>query len=319
MNTSPEIKQEIVKKLFNSEANEFFRLDERVFEKSYREVQLELAPLLRQITIDHLKKADTRLTRDLKRAHEKSSNISYDTYLDGQRRLNGVWGSDDEAEALAEVLGFTLMKLYDRFNPHEPWEAYSGKDGMPTIHLHNYSNVHWSNNRGETIGDGNCLYNSFAKELKYLICPQEDNLLQKDKSLQKGGSSSKSSNTTQNSIANKNKTSYASNSKKPSPLIQGGIFSSANKEILESQMRISNSISDPSKSSKTPLQRDIERCIEEREERRIQRLPENEQKQITEDYQLALKLAKEEMLKEKKSIFQQTYERASNTINMMMR
>lgn len=262
MNAYPELTH----RLFAGEMNKKFALDKSIFEKDNWQVQRQLAPLLRQIAVNHLATANTPAAKAFRGEYLLVARRPYQTYLDGQKR-NGAWGTDIEAIALAETLGFNIVVTsVCKDRPDKTWCLHLQDPKLPTVHLYNYGNYHWTNGKNSsTIGDGNCLYNAVAKELKKLIYPQQHELL----------------------------------NEKHKPLSKNSIFqkdSSTNKKILESQKRIHAAIANAIQNDQTPEQREV---AYRKEEERIKKLPKEEQQQIAEDYKLSLQLASTEMFYEK--------------------
>lgn len=251
--------QELTNKLFAGEMNKKVALDKSIFEKDNRQVQRQLAPLLRQIAVNHLATANTPAAKAFRGEYLLVAGRPYQTYLDRQK-INGTWGTDIEAIALAEALGFNVVVTSVCENrPDKTWCLHLQDPKLPTVHLYNYGNYHWTNGKNSSIiGDGNCLYNSVAERFKELIHPQQRK-----------------------------------------PLSKNSIFqaeNNANKEILESQKRIHTAIASAVQNDETPEQREI---AYRKEEERIKKLSKEEQQQIAEDYKLSLQLASTEMFYEK--------------------
>ena len=147
-----------------------------IFQKSNTQVQTELAPVLRSIAVEHLRNAQTPTAKTFRGDHLLVKDEEYTEYLRRQAQ-NGAWGSDIEAVALGEALGLNIVVTSVYKNRTDAtWCLHLQDESLPTIHLYNFGNQHWSNGRNsQTIGNGNCLYNAVAKSLKELVVPKTQN------------------------------------------------------------------------------------------------------------------------------------------------
>lgn len=244
--------------LLNHTKNSSLSINPDIFRKSNTQVQTELAPILRSIAVDHLRNAETPTAKTFRGDHLLVKQEEYEEYLRKQAQ-NAAWGTDIEAIALGEALGVNIVVTsIHRQRSDATWCLHLQDESLPTIHLYNHGNQHWTNGRNShTIGDGNCLYNAIAQGLKELVEPRQQTTV----------------------------------------LTANSLFQTGNldKEALESQMRIKNAIDAGLKNQQTPAEKAVAYA---NEEKRIQRLPDAEKQQIAEDYKLALQIAIEEMQKD---------------------
>lgn len=248
--------QAVYAHLFDYTRNRSLAIDPNIFHKNSTQVQYELAPVLRKMAVEHLHSAQTPTAKTFRGDHLLVKGEEYQEYLRKQAQ-NGAWGTDIEAIALGEALEVNIIvtSIYKN-RTDATWCLHLQDPNLPTIHLYNHGNQHWTNSRNtRTIGDGNCLYNAIAQGLQELVVPK-----------------------TQSTVLTANS------------LFQKGTL---DKEILENQMRIKSAIDAGLKNQQTPAEKAVAYA---NEEIRIQRLPIAEQQQIAEDYALALIIAREEML-----------------------
>ena len=144
----------------------FFELDEEG-------LQVILAPYLRAAAIKHVKTSEgsqyfrTQLIRNY-------GQQGLDSYLKTQSR-NTVFGADEEAKALAELFdaALELTVIYAGSSSY----SYVAREATgPIVHIYNQINHHWYIYKDEpagTIGDGNCLYNSFAQILRLNLITED--------------------------------------------------------------------------------------------------------------------------------------------------
>ena len=162
------------------------------FEIKEPDLQKILAPILREITIKYMRNShavyasafretykvisDDELveTSTLTSAQRKlESEKRLTAYLDNQGR-NGVWGTEVEAGALADLLDMSVMvtPVNDGIPQTSLKPRESSDPAAAIVHLYNANNVHWyiyEDESNETLGDNNCLYNAFAQSLRHTI------------------------------------------------------------------------------------------------------------------------------------------------------
>jgi|GEM_PF-3751411 len=135
--------------------------------------QRALAPTLRQLAIENLRIGQGVIGKIFRRDNTEFVNsdkvkAAQTKYLEAQSN-NGTWGTYVEAESLAEVLGchlvVTNMKNGKEVNTR--CLRRDANDGAPIIHLTCHDFVHWTYG-GRSLGDGNCLFNSFALAIRDL-------------------------------------------------------------------------------------------------------------------------------------------------------
>ena len=148
------------------------------FEIKESHLQQILAPFLRVFTIKYMRDSDSQYARDFRKTYseildEGAFTISLHDYLKDQAR-NGVWGTELEAGALVDLLDMTVMvtPVNDEIPQTSLKPRESTNRAAPIIHLYNGNNIHWylyEDGYGETLGNGNCLYNAFAQALREII------------------------------------------------------------------------------------------------------------------------------------------------------
>jgi len=121
---------------------------------SSNDFQVINAPLLRKLAIEHLRNGDSDVANGFRVSFLATCDRTIDEYLAVQGQ-DGVWGTDIEATALAELFGFNLDIITNTL----PMRCHNVGEHAPTITLINLFNTHWSY-YGNALGDGNCLYNA---------------------------------------------------------------------------------------------------------------------------------------------------------------
>ena len=148
--------------------------------KDENELQRVLAPLLRARTIQYMgqEPSPSQYVRAGKQAYDTLAeqrvfSRSYTENLDYQGR-RGVWATEVEAGALADLLDITLVVTPIRLGVEQtslsPRRAQDTE--APVVKIYNSNNIHWyfyENQYGGTIGDGNCLYNAFAQAIRQIL------------------------------------------------------------------------------------------------------------------------------------------------------
>lgn len=172
------------------QAQDFDEAFTKLFYKiSETDFQLILAPFLRASAIQHLREAQTVYAQTFREQyeaivaalnnHEEGDASSLDTFFEQQSRA-GVYGTDIEAGALAELLDvtFACTLVGDNLcaNKNTPYVGYRPERvNAPIVHLYNTPGDHFFVEEGfyqSTLGDGNCLYNGFAQNLRQLVLVQ---------------------------------------------------------------------------------------------------------------------------------------------------
>jgi len=133
-------------------------------------LQQQTARVLRKLAIEHLQTSKTPVAEAF-RAEYVAAQLGpqVNEFLKAQSK-NQAWGTYIEATALAERFGVHLVVLPIKNGvEQEPVSLYrTENDNAPVIILRNKDNQHWESRNGSTLGDGNCLYNAFAQELKLI-------------------------------------------------------------------------------------------------------------------------------------------------------
>jgi hypothetical protein len=150
-----------------------------------RGYQLLMAPLLRRLAIHTLKNGDYEVIKNIQTQYAELSAIdnpdrqdrhdfkSFDEFLNSQSR-NGTYAQSFEAIALSVALGVgfkycTVDVNTSRAVMLSAIELHSAGEDSDTVLLYNSPNHHYFIREGDpesTYGDGNCLYNGFAQNLK---------------------------------------------------------------------------------------------------------------------------------------------------------
>lgn len=169
---------------YNYEVSNFESAHQLLYSKvSERDLQLILAPFLRELAIERLRHSDTQHCVEFRNSFPRSddSTLDMEGFLQRQAQ-NKIWAMADEAVALAEVLGVNLVMSYCGSNasgdhlPLEGWEPHYCHRAEPltddSVHLYFMPDEHYfayHNGYAKTIGDGNCLYNGFAQYLQQFV------------------------------------------------------------------------------------------------------------------------------------------------------
>ncbi len=231
--------------------------DDSLLHANQQRVQTLSAGLLREAAIDHLENSQSICARTFRGESIDAGLGPHKKFLKKQR-VDGAWGTYIEGIALAEKLGvnFTVTPVKNGVQQN-PICLYRAADAnAPTVHLYNSNNNHWYFN-SQTMGAGNCLYNAFTQSLQS-ICRKEAGL-------------------------------------PPQPIHsqvakQRGFFGQTTSEhdAISLQRHIAAAV------IKAPTPAQLESDFQN-ERARFNKLSAAEQKQIQDDYKLALKLAHEEL------------------------
>ena len=140
-------------------SKEFLELDEIALQQRY-------AAALRTAAINHLRHGKEITAKSFRGEYVASGLGDYQSFLNKQAG-DTVWGTYIEATALAEKIGCTLVVTpVSNGKQQKPICLYRPANASaPTIELLNSNNTHWYVN-DKTKGDGNCLYNAFAQALQ---------------------------------------------------------------------------------------------------------------------------------------------------------
>lgn len=231
-----------------------FKISADLLDTDELSVQRNLANILRQAAINHLRTSSKIIAKSFRGEYIASGLGHYKDFLQEQGK-NTVWGTYIEATALGEALDcHVVVTPIKGTTKQAPICLYRSENAnAPTVHLYNSNNTHWYVN-DKTRGDGNCLYNAFAQALQTIVQP----------TLPK---------------------------KVLSPLVSQSIYQTKDRETREvifHQQQISKSILRHPRPSQMESELNAE-------QKRVAKLSKVEQKQITDDYALALELAKEEL------------------------
>ncbi len=258
---------------------ERFKLDQELIRLDEIAAQKRVAAVLRKAAIDHLRKGKEVVARSFRGEYLASGLGHFEPFLKEQAR-DGAWGTYIEATALAEMMGCHLVVTPVKSGvPQEPICLYrAANENAPKIELFNSNNTHWYVNN-KTLGDGNCLFNALTQAVqeKIRVKPLPVKTFAVEAPTVKVPAS-------ELPVVKAKTPSLAG---KPSEV---GLFNQVNQEaqtIAEHQQAILDAI------LKQPTPSEL-KAQSQRETERIARLPLPEQKQIAEDYQMALRLAKEE-------------------------
>jgi hypothetical protein len=227
-------------------------------EHDANDIQIKLASTLRHHAIEHLRQSNDVVAKSFRGEYIKSGLGYPHDFLDAQAKSR-VWGTYLEATALGEQLGCNIVVTpVQKGIEQEPICLYRAEDkNAKTIHLYNSNNTHWYVNN-KTKGDGNCLYNACAQALQTHVqheFPRPNLAAQSQLGIFKT-----KINATQANLAH----------------------------TVEQQNQIFKAI------QKQPTPKELE-AIFKKEHARISKLLPEEQQQIQNDYQLALKLAYADM------------------------
>lgn len=121
------------------------------------------------------------LIQDEQQSHQFAINvfgeISFEEYLQHQAQ-DTIWSEDIDAANLADLLDITMIATpvsidhEGNYKEHLTYRVYECSPERPSIHCYNADGAHWffyPKGYHETIGDGNCLYNTFAQSLRQII------------------------------------------------------------------------------------------------------------------------------------------------------
>lgn len=230
-----------------------------LFYQTESEIQDTLAPILRQKAIHHLAYADSFVAKGFRGEYLASGEGRCQDFLRRQKEPH-VWGTYIEATALGADLGcHVVVTPIKEGVEQETFCLYHAEDDeAPTIHLYNRDNLHWFVN-AQTKGNGDCLYNAISQTLYGLVqseLPVKASIPTEEKPRTLGSHR----------------------------FLQGD--KSATKKVIARQKAIEAVIS-------YPKPNEMETSLLE-ETKRIQGLSAEEQQQIADDYQLALRLAAKE-------------------------
>lgn len=251
---------------FLSKLKKVFGITETVFNQDEFHVQSVLAPILRRKAIEHLASNQGSVAKGFRGEYSKIDSKGHQEFLSTQSR-NGVWGTYIEATALGEALDcHVVVTPIKKGIRQEPICLYRASDTKaPTVHLYNSDNVHW-----------------YVKSEK------------SDEKPTKGDG-----NCLFNAFVQALKRLVMPELKSVSTqTLSQGLFklSPESEVVIQHQKKIAAAI----RQQPTPVQ--LEEQFQN-EKTRISRLSPQEQKQIKDDHQYALTLAKEEMGYAKKNIF----------------
>ena len=238
------------------------------------DAQLRLAARLRALAIKHLTESKAVVASSF-RGESLNAGIEYKSFLRKQAK-NGEWGTYIEAAALGEAYGVNVVVTsISRNQEQKPFCIYRAADPKaPTVHLYNSSNCHWHYHRdgGKTRGDGNCLYNAFAQALYYQSKPTvaEAPIVAPV-------------------VAKKMEPEKKPVEKKASLVSVTNLFTSVESEVIKHQKAIRGAIANAT----TPV---VMKSDYDAEVARVNALSKAERDQIARDHQLALELARSDMM-----------------------
>lgn len=234
-------------------------------------LQLLQAPQLRRLAIQFLAKSNHPKARSF-RGEAIATGLGEFKYFLSDQAKDKTWGTYLEAEALAALFDVNLVVTTVKNNiQQKPICLHRAESNTaPTIHLYNSNNTHWYVNQ-QTIGDGNCLYNAFAQALQ-TTAQQEAGI---------------------EAVATPAACATTQGLFHPQPRFIGQKVAATNvqlteQSVIQHQRDIADAIQLQPKPSELAVQFEAERA-------RISKLPSAEQQQISSDYQLALRLAREDM------------------------
>ena len=235
-------------------------VNQNFFKANAETVQDTLAPILRKRAVEHLRTAQTVAAKGFRGEHLAAGEGPFEDYLQKQSQ-NGAWGTDLEAIALGESLGCNIVVTsINSKRANATWPLHFESTDAPTIHLYNDNNYHWTNDPDSwTKGEGNCLYNAFAKAMQQQVNEQS---------------------TITSASPTASLHSFLYNEKQ----------AAAEKKILAKQELIQAAIQTAIKNHQTPAEREQQY---QEEQQRLSALPSSEREQIAADYRLALKLAQD--------------------------
>lgn len=132
-------------------------------------MQKNLAPLLRKIAIEHLAFGTGPVAQGFRGAIQHPDvQTAYTSFLQEQSK-DAAWATHIEFEALCEYFNISgVVTTVNAQNGEQTWVAHrTENDDASTIHLCNSNNTHWYvKHAGDTLANGNCLYNAFAVALQ---------------------------------------------------------------------------------------------------------------------------------------------------------
>jgi hypothetical protein len=149
-------------------------ISKAAFKQDGISLQQTLAPMLRQKAVDHLANAQGTVAQSFRGEYLASGQGDYKRFLRTQSQP-GIWATYIEAAALGEMLGCHVVVTPVKQGIEQATICLyrAADDHAPTVHLYNSNNTHWyANSSTPTSGDGNCLYNAFAQELKAKVAPE---------------------------------------------------------------------------------------------------------------------------------------------------
>ncbi|WP_425169906.1 OTU domain-containing protein [Legionella sp.] len=164
----------------------FYKLINKTTE---RDLQIILAPFLRELAIRHLREGTTEYVQAFRQEYdavfgvlgkvEPGDAISVKAFLTHQAKPY-IYATDIEAGALADLLGvtFACTQVNDQdIESYPPYINYrSSQKDTKIIHLYNRPGLHFfvvEGNFSSTLADGNCLYNGFAQIIRQLLLEEE--------------------------------------------------------------------------------------------------------------------------------------------------
>lgn len=146
------------------------------------------AAFLRTEAIEHLRGGEGVVAESFRKEYKKIFGAPYRTFLDKQGK-NGVWGTYLELSALGELYKFKIVITSKDNGQENTWVLYEPENpdqvSYPTLYIHCEENRHFTYkglkvdgnyypHHGDTLGDGNCLYNAFGQgEIAYSTLRQD--------------------------------------------------------------------------------------------------------------------------------------------------
>jgi len=136
-----------------------------LFESDEPSLQRILAPFLRAKAVKNIRESETFAVwrKEFIRVHGQEALENFFT----QQSRNSVYGTDECAKALAEMFDVSLQVTIT--SPEYSYAAHTAEEDRPFFHIYNQPGHHWYIYNGypqDTLGDGNCLFNSFAQILR---------------------------------------------------------------------------------------------------------------------------------------------------------
>ncbi len=135
------------------------------FEVGEYKLQKTLAPFLRARAIKHIRESEKFISFRQQYINNEGDE-EFELYLTRQGQ-NAIYGADEEAVALADLFNVSLQVTIT--SPRFEYISHYAGAEQPRFYLYNIPNQHWyiyTDDPSETLGDGNCLYNSFAQILR---------------------------------------------------------------------------------------------------------------------------------------------------------